>query len=227
LEGHYFFRSEMRRTLETLAADATEQSRYLKALHVDALADELVREFDNISSRVGLAVNESLISPDTASAVEVLNRTLQAMSGEENARLWSIAGLQSPEWDVVRRHARAALDFYDADLSARRQEPGEDLPPPRQLLAMALAVDSKDSFLAFVDALRADLVDELQKERIHPSSPYAAGANGWENGSIESFLSAATAWGGATSAITGEPMTPDTPTWRWCALFLLAGKEYE
>jgi hypothetical protein len=123
--------------------------------------------------------------------------------------------------------ARAALDFYDGDLSARRQEPGEDLPPPRDLLAMASAVDSKDSFLTFVDALRADLADELQKERIHPSSPYSAGANGWENGSIEAFLSAATAWGGATSAITGEPMTPDTPTCRWCALFLLAGKEYE
>lgn len=227
MEGYFFFKSEMRRTLENLAADAAEQARYLKALGVHVLADELALEFDGICSRVGLAVQEGLVSPDTASAVEALDRTLEAMSGQENARLWSIAGLQSPEWGVVRRQARAALDIYDADLSARRQEPGEDLPPARDLLAMALAVDSKDSFLAFVHALKVDREDEVRKERIHPSSPYSPGANGWENGTIEAFLDAAAEWGGATSAITGEPMLPDMPTWRSFALLLLAGKEYE
>lgn len=227
VQGYFFFKSEMRRTLQNLAADATEQARYLTTLGIHALADELALEFDDISTRVALAVEEGLLSPETAAAIETVNRTLEAMSGEKNARLWSFEGLRSPEWDVVRQQARAALDAYDADLNARRGEPGEDLSPPRNLLDMAYAVDSKDAFLAFVEALRADRADEERKERIHPSSPYGPGANGWENGSIEAFLSAAGAWGEATSAITGEPMLPEVPTWRSIALFLLAGKEYE
>jgi hypothetical protein len=188
LEGYYFFKAEMRRTLENLAADATARARYLKGLGISGLADELALEFDDISSRVGRAVDEDLLSSDTASAIQTLNDMLQAMSGEANARLWSIAGLQSAEWDVVRRHARAALDLYDADLSARARRAGQavDLPSARDLHPMASAVNSKAS-----------------------------------------FLDAAAAWGSATAAITGEPVLPDTPSWRSFALFLLAGKHYE
>jgi hypothetical protein len=228
LEGYYFFEAEMPRTLSNLAADAIEQARYLtKELGVGVLADELALEFDDISSRVGQAVEEDLVSAETASAIRTLNGVLQAMSGQANERLWSIAGLQSPEWDVVRRHARAALDLYNADLSARRGEQAVDMPPAPDLYLLASAVDSKASFLAFVLALAADREDEERKERIHPSSPYGPGANGWENGRIETFLDAAAAWGGATSAITGEPMLSDAPSWRSFALFLLAGKHYE
>jgi hypothetical protein len=129
LEGYYFFEAEMRRTLSNLAADAIEQARYLtKELGVGPLADERALEFDNISSRVWQAVEEDLVSAETASAIRALNGVLQAMSGEANERLWSIAGLQSPEWDAVRRHARAALDLYNADLTARRGEQGADMP---------------------------------------------------------------------------------------------------
>jgi hypothetical protein len=227
LEGYYFFREEIRRTLKNLAADASEQALYLKELGVSGLADELALEFDDISSRVGQAVEEDLVSPDTASAIQELSRVLQAMSGDANARLWSIDGLQSAEWDVVRRHARTAMDLYDADLKAGRGGQTGELPSAPDLYSMASAVDSKASFLEFVLALAADRTDELQKERVHPSSPYGPGANGWENGSIEAFLDAAAAWGGATSAITGEPSLSDAPSWRAFALFLLAGKDYE
>jgi hypothetical protein len=115
MEGYEFFKTEMRRTLENLAADATEQKRYLEGLGVSPMADELALEFDDISSRLGLAAEEHLVSPDTASMLHSLNRTLAAMSGHANARLWSIDGLQSAEWDVVRREARAALDRWTAD----------------------------------------------------------------------------------------------------------------
>jgi hypothetical protein len=98
LEGSDFFKAEMRRTLENLAADATTQAGYLKELGVGTRADELALEFDDISSRVWQAVEE----------------------GAANARLWSVAGLQSAEWGVVRRHARAVLDLYDADPSVPR-----------------------------------------------------------------------------------------------------------
>jgi hypothetical protein len=120
LEGSDFFKAEMRRTLENLAADATTQARYLKELGVGMRADELALEFDDISSRVWQAVEEDLISPDTASAIRALDDILQSMSGAANARLWSVAGLQSAEWGVVRRHARAVLDLYDADPSVPR-----------------------------------------------------------------------------------------------------------
>lgn len=112
------------------------------------------------------------------------------------------------------------------------QGPGDELEDesgaaPDLLLEMAERVDSKESFLKFVEALAADRADEVHKERIKPSPPYGPGVNGWENGSIETFLDAAVAWGAATSAVTGQPVLPDVPTWRAFAFFLLAGKEYE
>ena len=52
--------------------------------------------------------------------------------------------------------------------------------------------DSK-SFLVFVKELIADRENEIKKEKISPSSPFGPGANGWENGTIETFLDAAAA----------------------------------
>ena len=227
MDNYDFFKAEMRRTLENLAADATAQEHYLKALGVGDQADELALEFDDIRRRVTQAVEEDLLSRDTASAIQALDHILQTMSGTANARLWSFAGLQCPEWSIVRRHARAALDLYDGDLNARSEGPSANVRSAPDLRAMASAVSSRASFLEFVHALAADREDAVRKERLHASPPYGPGANGWENGSIEAFLDAAANWGGATSAITGEPTLPEAPSWRSFALFLLAGKEYE
>lgn len=82
-------------------------------------------------------------------------------------------------------------------------------------------VNSKRSFLAFVDALRQDRVDELEKEKVRKSSPYGPGANGWENGTIEGFLDAMHSYGGDSSEIK------EAPNWRTFALLLMAGKMYE
>jgi hypothetical protein len=87
---------------------------------------------------------------------------------------------------------------------------------------MAAAVDSKAAFLEFVRALIADREDDVAQQRENPSSPWGPGANGWENGSIESYLESAVAW-----ADDDTDRLPDRPGWREFARFLLAGKHYE
>ena len=82
-------------------------------------------------------------------------------------------------------------------------------------------VNSKDSFLQFVKALKEDKIDEDEKEKALPSSPYASGANGWENGSIATFLDAIEAFGEDNDQIKEEP------NWKNFALLLYAGKFYE
>jgi hypothetical protein len=79
------------------------------------------------------------------------------------------------------------------------------------------------SFLAFLDWLAADRLDELEKERTHPSHQMAEGANGWQNGSIEAFLDAAAAWARVSHRVGITPQ----PSWTYFARILLAGKEYE
>ncbi|HJU55331.1 MAG TPA: hypothetical protein VJ715_12190 [Pyrinomonadaceae bacterium] len=82
-------------------------------------------------------------------------------------------------------------------------------------------VSDAHSFLQFVKALIADRKDELAKEKENPSSPFGPGANGWENGSIESYLDAAVAWAEDSRAL------PQEPSWKAFAQFLYSGKYYE
>ena len=90
---------------------------------------------------------------------------------------------------------------------------------------LADAVTDELSFLRFVKALTADRQDEVEKERVSPSSPYGPGANGWENHTIEDFLESATAWAESTGFGQGQGL-PDNP-WRRFAAFLYCGKIYE
>jgi hypothetical protein len=89
-------------------------------------------------------------------------------------------------------------------------------------------VHDEQSFLKFVEALIADRTDEVEREKIKPSSPYGAGANGWENIKIETFLGAATAW--ASSSNFGRKNYDrqfNENSWSQFANFLYAGKIYE
>ena len=87
------------------------------------------------------------------------------------------------------------------------------------------AVVDRDSFLAFVKALVADREDEAAKEKENPSSPWGAGANGWEHRTIEGYLEAAVAW---AEDSRGHPWElPEEPSWRSFAQFLYGGKTYE
>jgi hypothetical protein len=89
---------------------------------------------------------------------------------------------------------------------------------PHKLLETVI---SKQSFLDFVDALRLDRIDELEKEKIEKSGLYGPGANGWQNGTIEAFLDAIHSYGQDCDEIKEEP------NWKMFALLLMAGKMYE
>ena len=88
------------------------------------------------------------------------------------------------------------------------------------------AVHDEETLVDFISALAADREDEARKEKAAPSSPYGRGANGWENGSIEAFLCASSAW--AESSKNGMPLypKPENP-WKRFADILYAGKIYE
>ena len=89
-------------------------------------------------------------------------------------------------------------------------------------------VHDEKNFLKFVQALIADRIDEGRKEKEKPSSPFEAGANGWENATIESYLEAATAW--ASDSDFGRSHCAEKFSdncWKQFAHFLYAGKIYE
>lgn len=97
---------------------------------------------------------------------------------------------------------------------------------PADLHALADGVTDESSLIEFLSALAGDREDELTKEANNPSSPYGPGANGWENGSIEAFLGAASAW--AEGSKNGMPYyTPPTNPWTRMAQILHMGKIYE
>ncbi len=87
-------------------------------------------------------------------------------------------------------------------------------------------VCDRESFVAFVKALGKDFADQIEKEQVNPSPLYGPGANGWENGRIDTFLDAASAWADAVSDRLGAFEKRDNPWWI-CAHILYMGKIYE
>ena len=83
------------------------------------------------------------------------------------------------------------------------------------------AVDDRGSFFRFVEALVADREDEVEKEKQRPSSLCGPGANGWENGTIETYLDA------ALRCAEDSRSFPEEPSWKAFAQFLYSGKYYE
>ena len=88
------------------------------------------------------------------------------------------------------------------------------------------SVETEEDFLNFLLVLAEDREDEVEKEKANPSSPYGPGANGWENGSIESFLGAALAWGQSSKNGLEFYEKPPNP-WKRAAQIIHAGKFYE
>ena len=83
-------------------------------------------------------------------------------------------------------------------------------------------VNSRESFIAFVQALEHDWRKEKEIERQKPSTMQSdRGALGWVNDSIGDFLESAGAWAEDNNAF------PSQPSWRALAEFLYAGKIYE
>jgi len=82
-------------------------------------------------------------------------------------------------------------------------------------------VNSRETFLGFVDALKNDRVEEIEKEKIKKPSPYGPGTNDWQNVTIEDFLDALHSYG------QDSPEIKEEPSWRAFAFLLYAGKMYE
>lgn len=87
-------------------------------------------------------------------------------------------------------------------------------------------VDDRDSFLAFVKALKEDREDAVRKEIKSPSKAFSCGSNGWENETIEAFLEGAHAWAVDSDFGTSQDLY-ETNMWKMMAEFLYCGKVYE
>lgn len=97
---------------------------------------------------------------------------------------------------------------------------------PDELTKRLEAVTDEESFVAFIAALADDRADEVKKEKLSRSSPYGPGANGWANGSIETFLEAAAAFAQDWKRNPAGLPKSDNP-WKRCARIIYAGKYYE
>src|SRR5450755_4558618 len=92
----------------------------------------------------------------------------------------------------------------------------------RDLISAAEVVADERAFIQLLQMMALDRQDEQQKELARPSSPYSAGANGWENCSIGAFLGAAAAWAEATSR-TANLGAEASDAWRRAAMIVVAG----
>lgn len=91
-----------------------------------------------------------------------------------------------------------------------------------ELHELACRVDSKETFLEFVHALRSDWEASRIEESQHPSSPYGPSACHWENPDLGRFLEAMQSW----TEDMGDRVSPQ-PSWRTFADMLMAAKIYE
>jgi len=91
-----------------------------------------------------------------------------------------------------------------------------------ELHELAEHVDSKETFLEFVAALRADWEASQAEESAQPSSPYGPDARGWENPDLGRFLEAMQAW----TEDMADRVAPQQ-SWRTFAEMLMAAKIYE
>ena len=92
---------------------------------------------------------------------------------------------------------------------------------------MAEKVDSKESFLEFVEALADDAEAAAAEPERTADGVLNLSPGGWENGSISEFLGAMSGWASSNSGITGAPHIPEQASWSAFAKILHAGKFYE
>ena len=91
--------------LEPLALGPDEQLAYLSALGADETADELAVQFDD-AFRYAHPMGHAALD----ATLRALNERLSAMSGAENAALWSPRGLaRGTDWPFIRQTAERAL----------------------------------------------------------------------------------------------------------------------
>jgi hypothetical protein len=92
---------------------------------------------------------------------------------------------------------------------------------------MAEQVDSKESFLEFVQALAEDAECADAEPDRTADGKLNLSPRGWENGNVSAFLGAMSAWATSNSGITGKPKVSEQASWRVFAQILHSGKFYE
>jgi hypothetical protein len=92
---------------------------------------------------------------------------------------------------------------------------------PEELLD---AVNSRETFIAFVEALIEDRREADAVEASDPQRYRWSGAKGWQNGTIATFLGGALAY---AQSPNWPDRQPDAPSWKDLAKFLFLGKIYE
>jgi hypothetical protein len=92
---------------------------------------------------------------------------------------------------------------------------------------MAERVDSKESFLLFVQALAEDAEAAHAEPKRTADGKMNLSPGGWENGNLAAFLGAMSAWAAGNSGVTGKPMVSEQASWRAFAEILHSGKFYE
>ncbi|QIL90507.1 hypothetical protein GNX18_12625 [Microbulbifer sp. SH-1] len=94
------------------------------------------------------------------------------------------------------------------------------------LFSLAEKVHDEETFVEFLRELMRDREKEIALEIESPSSPYGAGALGWQNITIEGFLESAIAWSEGTNHPSEHYKKPGNP-WARAAQIIHAGKIYE
>jgi hypothetical protein len=91
--------------VKRLAAPPDEQVAHLRGLGSFPSLDELALEFDDVFGPPG----STPPAGEWADALKRLAAMLSAMSGPENADLWTPEALHGAEWAEVRELAREAI----------------------------------------------------------------------------------------------------------------------
>ena len=103
-------------SLILLAAPAEAQLKHLKEIGVPENIDELALEFDDIGAAYESMFQSGELSLEQRDCVKALNKLLKAMTGKQNARLWTVDALQrSPEWREVRLAAQHCLSWLKGE----------------------------------------------------------------------------------------------------------------
>lgn len=88
-------------------------------------------------------------------------------------------------------------------------------------------VDSKETFLRFLNVLAIDWQASQSPKTPASASPDSSAADDWQNPSLGSFLQSMHSWALTQNAKTGEPNLPEEATWNAFARMLAAAKVYE
>lgn len=105
--------SELKRSLELLAAPPGDQLHHLTSIGCKEAVDELALELDDVFPDSGPVAGLEL-NREQLDAVRDLEAKLDRMSGQEHEDLWTPEALRKrSEWAEIRQAAKRALAFLD------------------------------------------------------------------------------------------------------------------